>query len=75
MEQKINEENIENNVLTLEKHLRSNQYQDLLFEIRHKRTKYVNFLFRFNFDFGFFKKKKKKHDEADCVSERFRMKE
>ena len=41
-------------VLTLEKHLQSNQYPDLVFEIHHIRTKYVYFLFRLNFDFGFF---------------------
>ena len=38
-----NEENIENNIvfcITLEKHLQSNQYQDLFFEIRH-----IGFLF------------------------------
>ena len=28
-----------------EKHLQSNQYQDLFFEIRHIRTKYVYFLY------------------------------
>ena len=58
MEQKINEENIENNLVyfvsTLEKHLQSNQYQDLFFEIRHIRTKYLYFLFQLNFDFRFF---------------------
>ena len=57
MELKINEENIENNLVfvsTLEKHLQPNQYQDLFFEIRHTRSKYVYFLFRLNFDFGFF---------------------
>ena len=46
MAQKINEENIENNLVfvsTLEKHLQSNQYQDLFFEIRNIRTKYVLF--------------------------------
>ena len=42
-------------VSTLEKHLQSNQFQDLFFfEIRHIKTKYVYFLFRLNFDFGFF---------------------
>ena len=41
-------------VSTLEKHLQSNQYQDLFFEIRHIRTKYVYFLFRLNLDFDFF---------------------
>ena len=41
-------------VSTLEKHLQSNQYLDLFFEIRHIRTKYVFFLFRLNYDFGFF---------------------
>ena len=30
-------------VSTLEKHLESNQYQNLIFEIRHIRTKYVYF--------------------------------
>ena len=57
MEQKINEENIENNLvfcIALEKHLQSNQYQDLFFDIDHMRTKYVYFLFRLNSDFGFF---------------------
>ena len=47
MELKIDEENIEENICfvsTLEKHLQSNQYQDLFFEIHHIR----------NFDFGFF---------------------
>ena len=46
MEQKINEENIEKNLVfvsTLEKHLQSNQYQNLFFEIRYIRTKYVYF--------------------------------
>ena len=40
MEQKMNEENIENNpvfCIDLEKHLQSNHYQDLFFEIRHIR--------------------------------------
>ena len=41
-------------VSTIEKHLQSNQYPDLIFEIRHIRTKYVYFLFQLNFDFGFF---------------------
>ena len=49
MEQNINEENIENN---LEQHFESTQYQDLFFEIRYIRTKYV--YFRLNFNFGFF---------------------
>ena len=40
-------------VSTLEKHLQSNQYQDLFFEIRHMTTKYVYFLFQLNIDFGF----------------------
>ena len=55
MEQKINEENIENNIvfcINPRKHLQSNQYQDLFFEIRHVKTKYVYFLFRLNSDFG-----------------------
>ena len=41
MEQKINEENMENNLVlsTLKKHLQSNQNQELFFEIRHIRTK------------------------------------
>ena len=60
MEQKINEENTENNLVfcidPLKKHLQSNQYQDLFFEIRSIRTKYVYFLY-------------KNHDETDCVSE------
>ena len=64
MEQKINEE-ISKIILcvvsTLEKHLQSNQYQDLFFKIRHIRTKYVYFLFRFNFDFGFFIKHEQFH--------------
>ena len=54
MEQKINEENIENNLCfasTLEKHFK---YQGLFFEIRHKRTKYDYFPFWLNCDFGFF---------------------
>ena len=58
IEQKINEENIKNNLVfvsTLENHLQSNQFQDPFFEIRHIRTKYVYFLFRLNFDFSFFK--------------------
>ena len=57
MEQKINEENIENNpvfCIDPRKYLQSNQYQDLFFEIRHMRTKYIYFQFRLNFDFGFF---------------------
>ena len=41
-------------VLTVEKHLQSNQYQDLFFEICYIRTKYAYFLFWLNFDFGFF---------------------
>ena len=57
IEQKINEET--NTLMlcfvsTLEKHLQSNQYQDLFFEISHMTTKYVNFLFQLNVDFGFF---------------------
>ena len=36
------------------KHLKSNQYQDLFFEMLYIRTNYVYFLFRLNFDFGFF---------------------
>ena len=32
----------------------SYQYQYMFFEIRHIKTKYVNFLFRLNFDFDFF---------------------
>ena len=58
-------------VSTLEKHLQSNQYQDLFFEIRHIRTKYIYFVFRLNFDFGFYKN----HDETDCVSEQVGKKE
>ena len=57
MEEKVNEENIENNLVfvsTLEKYLQANQYQDLFFEICHIRTKYVCFQFRLNFDFSFF---------------------
>ena len=54
MEQKINEENIKNNRLILEKHLLSNQYQDLFFKIRHIRPRDVYFLFQLKFDFGFF---------------------
>ena len=41
-------------VSTLLKHLQSNQYPDIFFEIRHIRTKYFCFLFRLNCDFGFF---------------------
>ena len=41
-------------VSNLEKHLKSYQYQDLFFEIRHIRTKSVCFLFRLNLDFDFF---------------------
>ena len=41
-------------VSTFEKHLQSNQYQDLFFEIRYIRTKYVYFLFRLNFYVVFF---------------------
>ena len=57
IEQKINEENIKIIlcfVSTLEKHLQSNQYQDLFFEIRHMTTKYIYFLFQLNLDFDFF---------------------
>ena len=47
MKQKINEENT--NILCfvsiLEKHLQSNQYQDLFLEIRYIRTKYVYLVF------------------------------
>ena len=46
-------------VSTLEKHLQSNQYQDLVFEIRHIRTKYTCLFSKkicLNFDFGFFLK-------------------
>ena len=64
---KINDgtENIKNDLVCvffffflskLKKHLQSNQYQDLFFEIRHIRIKYFYFLFRLNFDFGFFRK-------------------
>ena len=41
-------------VSTLEKHMQSNGFQDLFFEIHHIRTKYVYFLIRLNFDFSFF---------------------
>ena len=57
MEQKINKKILKIIlcfISTFEKHLQSNQYQDLFFEIRHIRTKYVYFLFRLNIDFGFF---------------------
>ena len=58
MEHKIKEENISKIilcfVLTLEKHLQSNPYQDLFFEMLHIRAKYVYFVFQFNCDFGFF---------------------
>ena len=43
-------------ISTLQRHLQSNQYQDLFFEIRHIRTKHIYFLFRLNFVFGFFYK-------------------
>ena len=72
MEQKISEENIENNlcfVSNLEKHLQSNQYQDLFFEIRHIRTQFslsVKLWFRFLY---------KTMTKQDCVSEQFRKKE
>ena len=59
MEWKINEENIENNlVFCIDPRkafaIKPNQYQYLFFKIRHIRTKYFYFLFRLNFDFGFF---------------------
>ena len=57
MEEKINEENIENNPMFCNdprKHLQSNQYQDPFFEIRQIRTNYVYFPFWLNFDFSFF---------------------
>ena len=74
MERKINEKNIENNLVFCidpRKAFTSNQYQDLFFEIRHIRTKYVCFLFQLNFDFGFFIKT----DKTDCGSEQFHKKE
>ena len=55
MEKKINEENnILSFVSAIEKHLQSNQYQELFLKIRHIRTKYIYFLFQFNFGFGSF---------------------
>ena len=56
MEQKINEENIENNLVFCIDPPKAFaiKYQDLFLEIRHIRPKYVCFLFRLNCDFGFF---------------------
>ena len=62
MEQKINKENIEINLVffvsTIEKHLQSNKYQVLIFEIHHmyknKICLHNIFCFWFNFDFVFF---------------------
>ena len=76
MEQKINEENIENNlVFCIDPRktfaIKKKKYQAMFFEICHIRTKYIYFLFQLNFDFGFFIN----HDETDCVSEQFRQKE
>ena len=64
MEQKINEENIENNLvfwIDPRKAFTSHQINAKIcffffFLIRHIRTNYVYFLFRLNFDFGFFTK-------------------
>ena len=77
MEQKINEENIENNlVFCIDPRkafaIISIYVQDLFFEIRHIRTKYVYFLFRLNFDLGFFLIK---HEKTDYVSEQFHKKD
>ena len=59
-------------VSTLEKYLQSNQYQDLLFDIRHIKKKNIClFSILVKFDFGFFIN----HDETDCVTEQFRKKE
>ena len=57
MEQKINEENIENNLMFCIDPLKAfaiKSKQDLFFEIHHIRTKYIYFLGLLNFDFGFF---------------------
>ena len=57
MKQKIKKENIENNLVYRPSKSICNQIntgQDLFFEIRHIRTKYLYFLFRLNYDFGFF---------------------
>ena len=56
-EQKISEENIENDLVYLydpPKHLQSNQYQDLFFEIRHTaRNKICLFSISVKFCFWF----------------------
>ena len=57
MEQKINEENIENNLVVCidsRKVFEIKSIPKLFFELRHVRTKYVYFLLWLNFDFGFF---------------------
>ena len=61
MEQKINEENIENKVVFYNDARKAFAIKSLprsvfffFLKIRHIRTKYVYFLFRLNRDFGFF---------------------
>ena len=56
MEQKINEENIENKLvfyIDARKAFTIKSIPRYVFEIRHIRTKYVYFLFWLNCDFGF----------------------
>ena len=57
-------------VSTLEKHLQSNQYQDLFFEIHHisLRTKFAYYGSILN------SVSLSNRDETDCISEQFRKK-
>ena len=57
MEQKINEETIENNLvfcIDTRKAFAIKPIPISVFEIRHIKRKYLYFLFRLNFDFCFF---------------------
>ena len=57
MEQKSNEENIENNLVFCIEPRKSFAIKSIprsVFEIHHIKTKYVYFLFRLKCDFGFF---------------------
>ena len=73
MELKINEETKKSLkiilcfVSTLEKHSQSNQYQDLFFEIRHIKTKYIYILlvYQLNVHFDFLIKPRR---NSFCIS-------
>ena len=73
-EQKINEENIENNLVFCtdpRKEFAIKSIPRSVFRNPSHENKKVYFLFQLNCDFGFFIKN---HDETDCVSEQFRKK-